>query len=581
MLNINGKKLCPNCFESLQDYDKKCSSCQNSGYISEAGVLLIGTILMGKYIVGKVIGRGGFGITYLSYDINNDRKVAIKEYLPEGLAYRNPDSTVVSTYKGEKAEYYKNGAEKFYEEAKTVSRFNGHPNIINVYEFFYENNTAYFVMEFIEGVDFKKYIQLNGGKLPYEKVIEIMTPILDALIIVHSVGILHRDISPDNIYITKDNEVKLLDFGAARQVLGEQSKSLSVILKQGFAPLEQYQTRGKQGPWSDVYFVGATMYYAITGKVPLDAMNRIDYDELPNQFSDEISQQLKQILLKALAVRTANRYQSVIELKQDLVNYMESEKKAKLHEELKKQQVLKKSKKLKKQDKGSNRINEAPDTARLKVRTTKNINYFNKYTIAIGSIAIIVIISVILILAAVFNGKYKNSHTAESRGAGLTKPSKQQTTYQSKPSLNQTVKSTNTTEEWKVEGYEAIPPYREYERLYINGSATDQTRYTGKVKPVEESAAASTPGEQSQNYNSSGTNKNYEVEPEPPIAIPEVPKSEPAAPNQKQPKSEPKNTVTTPTSENKTQTPVPEQPTPTPEPDELIPIIERDPVIER
>ena len=190
-----------------------------------------------------------------------DMKVAIKEYLPDTIAYRTPGATLMSTYAGEKHDAYQLGAEKFYEEARTIAKFNGHPNIINVQQFFYENNTAYFVMEYIEGIDLKKYATQKGGKLNEQEVLKIILPIVDALIVVHSVGVLHRDISPDNIYITNDGTVKLLDFGAAGQVLGEHSKSLSVILKPGFAPIEQYQTKGKQGPWTDVYALAATMYY--------------------------------------------------------------------------------------------------------------------------------------------------------------------------------------------------------------------------------------------------------------------------------------------------------------------------------
>ncbi len=318
MLNINNKNLCSNCFSEINIDNLSCPECgyyenQESQYPI---ALPIGTILLGRYIIGKVLGKGGFGVTYLSYDSKDNKKVAIKEYLPDTLIYRAPQDTIVSTYLGEKEDAFKKGSERFYEEAQTISKFNGHPNIVSVYEFFYENNTAYFVMEYLNGIDLKTYVLQNDGKLTEHQVMDIILPLIDALIIVHCVGVLHRDISPDNIYITKDNKIKLLDFGAARQVLGEQSKSLSIILKQGFAPIEQYQTRGKQGPWSDIYALGATIYYCLTGSIPEASMDRIDNDNL--EFPQSVSENLKTILSKMLSVRAVNRYQSVVELRNDL-----------------------------------------------------------------------------------------------------------------------------------------------------------------------------------------------------------------------------------------------------------------------
>ena len=319
-MNINNTNLCTRCFEQNPEGLGVCAFCGYSD--NETGELTtnlpIGTMLMGRFITGKVLGKGGFGITYLAYDLKNDRKVAIKEYMPDNLSYRSPGSSLVSTYSGEKEEFFKQGSEKFYEEAKTISKFNGHPNIINVYEFFYENNTAYFVMEYVEGVDLKSYVMQKGGKIPEEECIRLLLPVMDALIVVHSIGILHRDISPDNIYITKDGNVKLLDFGAARQVLGEKSKSLSVILKQGFAPFEQYQTRGNQGPWTDIYSLAATIYYCLVGKVPEAAMDRINRDDLKTlpMLGEYAQPKMAKVLSKALAIKEASRYRTMSEFKQ-------------------------------------------------------------------------------------------------------------------------------------------------------------------------------------------------------------------------------------------------------------------------
>ncbi len=317
MLKINNKNLCEHCFSEIGEGMDSCPYCtypKNSEKYPTA--LSEGTILAGRYIVGRVLGKGGFGVTYLCYDTKDEKRVAVKEYLPDSLSHRNTGETNVFTYDGESEEYFKKGAQNFFEEAKLVSRFNGNPNIISVYEFFYENNTTYFVMEFLEGVDLKTYIKNVDRNLTEEEALFVATNISDALTIVHSMNILHRDISPDNIFICNDSTVKLIDFGAARQILGEASKSLSVILKEGFAPLEQYQTRGKQGPWTDIYALGATLYYGLTGNRLDNAMTRIT-DDAALDFGN-VSPAIAKIINKMVAVRKEDRYQNTFELKKDI-----------------------------------------------------------------------------------------------------------------------------------------------------------------------------------------------------------------------------------------------------------------------
>lgn len=318
MIDINGKRLCKHCFSELTIENSFCPYCSSEKNTDRYPTALSeGEILAGRYLVGKVLGKGGFGVTYLCYDSRENKKVAVKEYLPDSLSHRNKGETSVSCYGGEKDEYFKSGAKKFFDEAKLVSKFNGNPNIISVYEFFFENNTAYFVMEYLEGFDLKKYIALNGGHISESKALYVAMKITEALMIVHCTEVLHRDISPDNIFICKSGEIKLIDFGAARQVLGEASKSLSVILKQGFAPLEQYKKKGNQGPWTDIYALGATLYYSITGEPLDDAMSRIDNEEIE---SDRISPEFRAILQKMLAVRYEERYQNTFELKMALAS---------------------------------------------------------------------------------------------------------------------------------------------------------------------------------------------------------------------------------------------------------------------
>lgn len=274
-----------------------------------------GSVLAGKYVVGKVLGKGGFGVTYLCYDLQRKQKVAIKEYFPESVVSRNTGENAVHIVSDDKRDAFTEGAKKFYEEAQTVSKFNSNPNIIHVYEFFYENNTAYFVMEYLDGIDLKRYTRNNGGKLAPENAVSIISKVVNALTVVHAEGVLHRDISPDNIFVCKNGDVKLIDFGAARFVLSEVSQSLSVILKRGFAPLEQYNKKGNQGPWTDIYALGATFYFLLTGKIVDDVMSRIDDEALD---FDGIPRELRYILARMLAVKTQDRYQSTYDLTVDL-----------------------------------------------------------------------------------------------------------------------------------------------------------------------------------------------------------------------------------------------------------------------
>ena len=322
-MDYQNTRYCDKCFSQLQPEDVSCPVCgwDPSQPQPASSTLPTGTILLGKYAVGRVLGKGGFGVTYLAFDLSRAERVAIKEYMPDTLSYRMPGTTPISTYFGEKEQNFHLGAEKFYEEAHTLSRFSGNPNITRVHEFFYENNTAYFVMEYIQGSDLKAFIAQNGGRLGEHAVLSLLWPLLGALEAVHAQGILHRDISPDNIFITDGGIVKLLDFGSARQVLGEQSKSLSVVLKPGFAPVEQYQTHGRQGEWTDVYALAATAYYCLTGRVPESAMDRVVEDTLepPSVLGAEVSSAFEEVLLQAMSVRATGRIQNIPELRDALL----------------------------------------------------------------------------------------------------------------------------------------------------------------------------------------------------------------------------------------------------------------------
>ena len=315
-------KICLGCMEEKGD-GKFCPKCGYAvGTPAESPLhLKPGTILKGHYLIGRVLGHGGFGITYLAYDINLGYKLAIKEYFPQGMATRSTENTAISVYSGDTKEHFEYGLEKFIDEGRTLARFDDIPEIVTAKDFFKENGTAYLVMSYIDGITLKKYVEQNGGKLPLDAVLTIMLPIMKALETVHKAGILHRDISPDNIYITKNFNVRLLDFGAARYAMGEHSKSLSVLLKPGYAPVEQYKTKGNQGPWTDVYAVGATIYRALTGITPPDALDRLDEDTIkrPSELGVIIGPQYEQALMKALSVRAADRFQSMEEFEAEFL----------------------------------------------------------------------------------------------------------------------------------------------------------------------------------------------------------------------------------------------------------------------
>ncbi len=313
---------CPYCMEEKGGREV-CPSCGYSEPESEGPSIFLPprTVLVEKYLIGRVLGQGGFGITYLAWDINLDIKIAVKEFFPQGLVSRGPTSRDVVTFSGEVRTQFDFGLERFLHEARTLARFADHPNIVTVRDFFRENGTAYMVMNYIEGITLEDYLKLAGGKLKFKETLDIMMPVLDALKEVHLAGILHRDISPDNIFIDSSGRVVLIDFGAARQEMQQKSRGLSVVLKTGYAPEEQYRTRGEQGPWTDVYAAAATMYRAITGQVPLESMDRLAEDALipPSELGADIEPHQEQALLQAMALRAGDRNRTIEEFQQNLL----------------------------------------------------------------------------------------------------------------------------------------------------------------------------------------------------------------------------------------------------------------------
>lgn len=313
------------CFKcmSITYINESCSYCGNYNDTSPESNLHLppGTILEGKYLIGKALGQGGFGITYLAWDQKLNLKQAIKEYLPVEIAYRIPGTPEVSIYKDDLITHFNYGVEKFLEEARTLARFAGHPNIVWIRDYFEANGTAYIVMEYIEGMTIKDYINHEKGPLSYKEAFDIFFPVLDVLKDVHKGGVLHRDISPDNMILDKRGRVVLIDFGSARQAIGEKSQSTSVIMKPGYSPEEQYQRKGRQGPWTDIYAVAASFYFVITGTTPPESLDRLNTDTLifPSKMGITIPPSFEKAIIKALSIKIDDRFQNVEDFQKKLV----------------------------------------------------------------------------------------------------------------------------------------------------------------------------------------------------------------------------------------------------------------------
>jgi len=278
------------------------------------------TGLIGRYVIQEVLGQGGFGITYLGIDKLYGNKVAIKEYYPQKIAMRKAQyEDVVTVTSIEEKNNYDKGKKRFLDEAQVMARFNKNEGIVKILDFFEANNTAYIVMEYLEGITLKQYLG-KYGVIQFRNLIEMMLPLLEALIEIHSQGLIHRDISPDNIMVQHNGKVKLMDFGAARDYTESGNKSLSVILKPGYAPPEQYQTHGVQGPWTDIYALCATIYKCLTGITPPDAIARVMDDKFkgPDQLDGKLSPDIKKILWKGMNIFPEERYQDIVEFGEDV-----------------------------------------------------------------------------------------------------------------------------------------------------------------------------------------------------------------------------------------------------------------------
>lgn len=313
-------KRCMGCMET---YSGEFEICPHCGFVEgtpaeEAIHMQPGTILADRYIIGKVLGYGGFGVTYIGWDGKLEQKVAVKEYLPSEFSTRMPGQSAVTVFNGEKNEQFNDGLEKFVDEAKRLAKFKNEEGIVKIFDSFTENGTAYIIMEYLDGETLTERLK-RDRTIPEDEAVAMLLPVMESLRAIHEEGILHRDIAPDNIFITKSGEVKLIDFGASRYATTSYSRSLTVIIKPGYSPEEQYRSRGDQGPYTDVYALAATLYKMITGKTPPDAMERrakieAQKKELliePHKLCKDISINRENAILNAMNVRVEDRTQDV------------------------------------------------------------------------------------------------------------------------------------------------------------------------------------------------------------------------------------------------------------------------------
>lgn len=306
-------ELCMKCFHVKGKYD----ICPLCGYAEgtppdQPHYLMPGTILGGHFLVGTAIGAGGFGITYRCFDVTLGVVVAAKEFYPAGLVNRAPGQAAVGLLSGDKRSQYRAQLSRFLMEAQSIAQFGKAKDIVNVYDFFEENNTAYIIMEYVDGILLKDYLEKQGRVVP-EDALSIIAPIIEAVKKIHGEGIIHRDISPDNIFISGSDSVKVFDFGAAQ--LNDSSAGLAAekVIKVGYSAPEQYRDKYKQGFFTDIYSVGAILYQMLTGIKPIESTEREFKDELksPLELGVKVEPNIDRAVMEALAVKPELRFQNI------------------------------------------------------------------------------------------------------------------------------------------------------------------------------------------------------------------------------------------------------------------------------
>ena len=317
-------------YEAFDAHEAECPYCGfvNNTPPKQLYYLYPGVELdSGRYIVGTVISCGGFGITYRAWDTMLQTMVAVKEFFPAEMVNRNPGERNIFIYENKTAAF-ENNLQSFILEAKNTAKFSEQENIVKVYSSFTENGTAYMVMEFMRGQTLRQYLDKNGGRIPWDQVVDIGCSVMDILKAVHAAGIIHRDISPSNIMLCYDGKVKLFDFGAAQFSDSQSEKTREVILTKGFAPPEQYKTKSIQGAWTDIYALGATLYTAVTGVLPPESQDR--QSEIHEKKGDPLTRAKKIIpelpdyvdkaLSRAMAIEPELRFRDCEQFKNAITN---------------------------------------------------------------------------------------------------------------------------------------------------------------------------------------------------------------------------------------------------------------------
>ncbi len=316
---MNIQDLCPHCMRRLKNNQVRfCPMC-GTDRTKKAVVkhqLAPFSVLKDKYVVGEVIGQGGFGITYIGLDTTLEVRVAIKELYPDEFCTRTVSgSSNVELYKERDREIVLKLQKDFLSEARRLGKCCGLPGVVGVREYFEENNTAYIIMEYLDGMNLEVYTKRQGGKLPARILLPAIKPVMATLVKVHEQGLIHRDISPDNILCLPSGELKLIDFGAARDCDAVDEKSRLLALKYGYAPEEQCHRKGIQGPWTDVYSLAATIYKCLTGVTPPQSVDRMYEDDLkrPNALGAGLTPPEETALMRAMAVYAKDRFRTMEE----------------------------------------------------------------------------------------------------------------------------------------------------------------------------------------------------------------------------------------------------------------------------
>ena len=415
-------RRCLNCMKMFmipEGYEADDNCCPYCGFIENTlpqniSYLRTGVVLKDRYVIGTVIGAGGFGITYKAWDNTLDTVVAIKEFFPQGIVLRDNTTSktnTVSVY-NVRDDSYEHGKERFLKEARSLAKFNSHPGTVVIYDFFEENETAYIVMEYLDGCNMREYMAATNSLPTMEMLRKMIDTVCDVLVQVHSVGLIHRDISPDNIFMCLNGTFKLIDFGSVKQGMSDSNLSSTVILKHGYAPIEQYTKSGKVGPWTDIYALAATIYMLSTGVMPQESVERMSEDEIEDicKLNSAVPRSFGNAVMKALSVQIKDRYQSVEDFRRDIFGA----------------EVAKKSEEIKAPEaKKEREETKTPEVSRKfdwNVQDEKHESFISrhKYLIIIAVVLIIFIWAIVDVLSL-------NEYRDESQNAVTTEATTQKT----------------------------------------------------------------------------------------------------------------------------------------------------------